>query len=365
MNRKYTALGFLCLAVLVSSARADKVDTYIREQLQARQIPGLSLAITRAGKIIKAGGYGLANVELNVPATTETVFEIGSLTKQFTATLIMLLVEEGKIGLDDKLDKHLSSVPESWSGITLRHLLTHSSGIKNYTGLSGFEVTRHLKADEFVKKIGAYPLNFQPGESYSYCNTGYSLLGFVIEKITGNSYWQMLHARIFLPLGMTNSQSRDLKNVMRNRAAGYERENGQLINRDSDLTDIFSAGAIVSTVLDLAKWEAALNTEKILKRSSLDQMWMPLRLNDGKTYPYGFGWRLEDFNKQTNIGHSGSTSGFSASLQRFPAYKLTVMVLCNSGESGVATALAKGVAEFYLPALAPIVAKEPLAPRLR
>ena len=141
MNRKYIALGFLCLAMLASSARADKVDTYIQEQLQARQVPGLSLSITREGKIIKTSGYGLANVELNVPATTETVFEIGSLTKQFTATLIMMLVEEGKIGLDDKLSKHLSSVPESWSGITLRHLLTHSSGIKNYTGLSGFEVT--------------------------------------------------------------------------------------------------------------------------------------------------------------------------------------------------------------------------------
>ena len=285
--------------------------------------------------------------ELAEPATTETVFEIGSLTKQFTATLIMMLVEEGKIGLDDKLSKHLSSVPESWSGITLRHLLTHSSGIKNYTGLSGFEVTRHLKADEFVKKIGAYPLNFQPGESYSYCNTGYSLLGFVIEKITGSSYGQMLNSRIFHPLGMTNSQSRDLKNVIHHRAAGYERENGQLINRDSDLTDIFSAGAIVSTVLDLAKWEAALNREKILKRSSLDQMWTPFRLNDGKTYPYGFGWRLEDFNKQANIGHSGSTSGFSATLQRFPEDELAVIVLCNSDEANIATILSRTIAGFY------------------
>jgi D-alanyl-D-alanine carboxypeptidase len=339
---------WLFLAALAIPARADKVDDYLAAQMQRRQIPGVALAVIRDGKTIKAQGYGVASLELREPVTPETVFEIGSLTKQFTAACVMLLVEQGKVGLDDSIGKYLE-VPESWKGITVRHLLAHTSGIKNYTNLPGFEASRPLSPLEFIRKLSAYPLASAPGEAFAYCNSGYNLLGFIIEKVTGQSYWQFLRERIFDPLGMASSRSRDQKAVILNRAAGYEKENGKLVNRDSDLTDVFSGGAIVSTVLDLAKWNAAVDSAKLLPRSHWEQMWTPFKLNSGRLSLYGFGWRVDDYKGRRNIGHSGSTSGFSASLQRFPDDKLALIVLCNSGEQNIATTLVRGVADLYFP----------------
>jgi CubicO group peptidase (beta-lactamase class C family) len=362
MRRRIINIDLLLPWVAVAlcfPAQADKVDDYLKTQMQLRRIPGLSLAVVREGRTVKARGYGLANLELNVPVMKESVFEIGSITKQITAAAILLLVEEGKLRLDDRLKQHLDGCPESWDAITLRHLLTHTSGIKNYTGLSGFEVTRKLDAERFIQALSAQPLGFAPGESFSYCNSGYNLLGYTIEKVSGQSYWQFLSERIFRPLGMASCQSRDLKTIITNRVYGYESDKAVLVNRDSDLTDVFAAGAIVSTAPDLAKWNAALDSEKFLSRASRDQMWKPVQLNDGRTYPYGFGWRLEDYRGLKNVGHSGSTSGFCASLQRFPDHKLTVIVLCNFGEQGLATVLAKGVADFYLAAKPDSRAAEP------
>ncbi len=360
MDRKHIAPLILVLAVAWSvTARADQVDEHLKEQMQRRRIPGLALAVVRDGRVIKTKGYGLANLELQTPVTPETVFEIGSITKQFTAALVLMLAEEGKLGLDDKLGKHLPGWPAGWEAITVRHLLTHTSGLTNYTGLKGFEASRKLTAGQFLQALSPYPLNFQPGDSWSYCNSAYNLLGYLLEKITGKSYWELLRERIFQPLGMTASQSRDLKTILPRRAAGYEIENGRLVNRDSDLTDVFAAGAITSTVLDLVKWNAALDSDRLLSRSSREQMWTAVRLNSGTNYPYGLGWGLETWRGQKNLGHSGSTSGFSATLQRFPDHKLAVIVLCNLDERGVATALAKDVAGFYIPALALTASREP------
>jgi CubicO group peptidase (beta-lactamase class C family) len=332
------------------SARGDRVDDYLQAEMQARQIPGVSVAVVREGKTIKAQGYGLANLEHNVPVSKESVFEIGSVTKQFTAAAILMLRQAGKLQLDDKIGKHLEGCPASWSGITIRHLLTHTSGLKSYHGLSGFEASRKLDAAKFIAALSRQPLNFVPGESFSYSNSGYNLLGYIIEKVSGQSYWQFLHERIFMPLGMTSCQSRDSQLIITNRVAGYELQKALLINRDSDLTDVFAAGALVSTALDLVKWNAALDTDKLLSPSSRAELWKPVHLNDGRTYSYGFGWRLDDYRGLKNIWHGGSTSGFCASLQRFPDQKLTVIVLCNLGEQGLATILARRVANFYLPA---------------
>jgi D-alanyl-D-alanine carboxypeptidase len=339
-------LLFLAWLALPLPSPADKVDDYLAAEMQGRNIPGLAMAVIRNGKTIKTKGYGLANVELSVRATPETVFEIGSLTKQFTAVCVMMLVDERKLGLDDPISKHLE-VPPSWKPITVRHLLTHTSGIKNYTGLPGFESSRHLKAKEFTDKLSEYPLASPPGSTFAYCNSGYNLLGFIIEKVTGESYWLFLSHRILNPLGMASTRSRDQKSIILNRAAGYEKEKDQLINRDSELTDVFSAGALVSTVLDLAKWNAALDTDKLINRSTRERLWTPFRLTNGQLSSYGFGWRVDDYKGKHNIGHSGSTSGFSASLQRFPDDKLAIIVLCNSGEQNIATTLARGVADAY------------------
>ena len=351
--KRFICAAIAWLAILAALARADKVDDFVKAEMEQRHIPGLALKVICAGAETKTAAYGLANVELQSPARPETIFEIGSLTKQFTAACILLLAQEGKLSLDDKLSRHLTNTPAAWSNITVRHLLTHSSGLKNYTGLPGFELTKHLTQAQFVKALGAQPMDFAPGEQAKYCNSGFNLLGFIVENVSGKNYWAFLAERIWGPLGMSASTNRDPVILVPNRADGYIFKDGALHNRDSDLTDVFSAGAIVSTVGDLAKWNAALDTDKLLNASSKAQMWTANKLNNGKETLYGFGWRIGEWKGHKNIGHSGSTSGFSASLQRFPDDELAVILLCNSDEVNIATTLAKTIAGFYLGENAP------------
>ncbi|MDB6121212.1 MAG: Beta-lactamase [Pedosphaera sp.] len=349
MNRFFCSL-FLLIGVLAApfASYADKVDELVEKEMKAHQVAGLSLMVVENGAQTKIKGYGVANLEWNVPVDKDTVFEIGSITKQFTAACILLLVEDGKLSVDDKISQHLKNTPAAWSNITVRHLLTHTSGIKSYTGLDGFEFTRHLTQEEFIKKIGTHPLAFQPGDSWAYCNTGYSLLGYIVENGSGKNYWEFIRERIFQPLEMTSTTSRNPGVIVPHRAAGYELKNHKPINRDYDLTDIFSAGAIISTVVDMAKWDAALDGEKLLKESSKQLWWTPNKLNDGKIKNYGFGWYLDPLDGHKNIAHGGATSGFSATIQRFPDDKLSIIILTNADETGLATSIAKKVAKLYL-----------------
>jgi CubicO group peptidase (beta-lactamase class C family) len=345
MPRYWLALTLVLFAFTLPVC-ADQTDEYIQTQMQLHRIPGLSLAVIQSNQIVKQTAYGLANLELNVATTPDNVFEIGSLTKQFTAACILLLVQDGKLSLNEKITSHLLWTPQSWSNITVRHLLTHTSGVKSYTGIDGFELTRHLTQDQFLHAIGAYPLEFQPGDSWKYCNTGYNLLGFIVENVSGTNYWDFLQSRILKPLGMNSTGSRLPSLVLTNRASGYEQTNHIWINRDYDLTDVFSAGAIRSTTGDLAKWNNSLDTGTLLTAASRQQLWTPARLNDGTTTDYGLGWRIEKVDRHLNIGHGGSTSGFSATLQRFPDDHLAVIILTNTDEQ-IATKLARAIAAFY------------------
>lgn len=340
---------FISAVLFTGNCLADPVDELVKAEMAKHQIPGVALKVTQHGKETKTAAYGYANLEWDIPATPETVFEIGSVTKQFTAACIMLLVQEGKLSLDDKISLYLTNTPASWTNITIRHLLTHTSGIKNYTGTAGFELTRHLTQVQFIAKAAELPIMFAPGEKFSYCNTGYNLLGFIIENASGKKYWAFLSEKILIPLGMSATTNREPSRILKLRAAGYEQDktNGW-VNRDVDYTDLFSAGEIVSTVGDMMKWDAALDTEKLLTNASKEQMWTAGKLNDGKPINYGFGWFLNPLHGHKNIWHSGSTSGFSASNLRFPDDGLELVVLTNSGEEGVGTLLAKAVAGIYL-----------------
>jgi D-alanyl-D-alanine carboxypeptidase len=337
----------LVTLLLASQAvHADQVDKYLKSQMQQHRIPGLTLKIIRDGKVIKTAAYGLANVELNVPARPETVFEIGSITKQFTAAAILMLAQDGKLSVDDKISKHLKDTPEAWANVTIRHLLSHTSGIKSYTGLNGFQIWRHLTQEQFIQVIGKEPMEFQPGDSWKYCNTGFNLLGYIIENVSGKSYWDFMRERVFQPLGMQATTRRLYSLIIPNRASGYEQTNQVWMNRDTDLTEVFSAGAIASTAGDLAKWSVALDGDRLLNAASKAQIWTPVKLNDGKTRKYGFGWNVDALEGHKNIGHGGSTSGFSASIQRFPDDHLAIIILTNTDEE-IATTLAKKVATFF------------------
>lgn len=341
-----SAIHLISIVVFASSALGDQVDDYIKTQMEKHRIPGIALRIIRDGTALKTATYGMANLELNVPVKPETVFEIGSITKQFTAAGILLLAQDGKLSVSDPISRHLNNTPVAWTNITIRHLLSHTSGIKSYTGLTGFELTRHLTQEQFTRAVGEYPLEFQPGESWKYCNTGFNLLGYIIENVSHKSYWDFMNERIFRQLEMTATRDRRPGDIISNRAAGYEQTNHIWINRDYDLTDVFAAGAIVSNIADLTKWNAALDCDAILNPSSKKQMWTPTKLNNGTVTKYGFGWFIESVEGHKNIGHGGSTSGFSASIQRFPDDNLAVILLSNTDEQ-IATTLAKHIATFY------------------
>lgn len=353
MNLKSSVLYATLSAVLLffAVARADEVDDYVKRQMQERRVPGVALAVVKNGRVVKMQGYGLANLELNVPVTKETVFEIGSVSKQITAAGIMLLAQDGKLDVDEKISNYLPNTPESWKNVTVAHLLTHTSGIRSYTGLSGYELSKRLKRDEFIKQLSVETLDFPTGERYLYSNSGYSLLGYIIETVSGKNYWDFMRERIFLPLGMTKTADRDPQYIVPNRADGYEWRNNRFVGRDWDLTDIFAAGAIVSTIEDMVKWEAAMAGDKFLKSETKARMWTPVKFNSGTTYDYGFGWRLAPLRSRKLISHSGQTAGFAANLSRFADDNLSVIVLTNNGEQGLGTLIAHGVAKIYIPAI--------------
>ena len=334
-----------------------RVDEFMREEMLKQRIPGVSLLVNKDGKTVLAKGYGLANVEHQVPVKPETVFQSGSVGKQFTATAVMMLVEEGKIGLDEKIGKYLTNVPASWANIKVRHLLTHTSGLGDYP--SDFDLRRDYTQDELLAKVAVTPLAFQPGDKWSYSNLGYLTLGILIGKVTGTFYGDFLQERIFKPLGMTTARIISEADILTNRAAGYRLVKGELKNQEwvSPTMNSTADGSLYLTVYDLAKWDAALYAEKLLKRSSFDQMWTPVTLNEGKTHPYGFGWVVVDVRGHRLIHHGGSWQGFHCAIQRYVDDKLTIIGFDNLTQSDLEKII-RGVAGIYNPELRPLPPKE-------
>ena len=366
MNRCALFSLLLSMVLTAPSVRGDEVDDYVRVQMKNRHVPGLSLAVVRDGQVVKAMGYGMANVEHSAPATENTAYQLASVTKQFTAVATMMLVEEGKLSLDSKVTEILDGLPAAWSGVTVRHLLNHTSGIKSYTGLKDFFVTARKDYDkaELIKLVADLPMEFAPGDRFAYNNTGYYLLGMILEKVSGKDYDAFLRARIFEPLGMASTRLNNLTEIIPNRAQGYAWRNGTLKHGEYvSPTQPFSAGALITTVTDLAKWDAALYGDKLLKRSALEAMWAPTKLNDGKMQDYGFGWEVSPYRTKKRLSHGGGIQGFSTFVERFVDDKVTVIVLANS-ENARSESIAHGVAEFYVPGLKeaapkPITDKQP------
>jgi len=356
-------LGLSLIAGHGATAGQDldgRVDAFVAAEMREQRIPGVALAVQREGKLVKAQGYGLANVELNVAVKSETVFQTGSVGKQFTATAVMMLVEEGKVGLDDKLSKYLAGTPAAWKEVTVQNLLTHTSGIADYTDS---EYTKaggliNLRGDyteaELYQKLVQLPLNFETGTKWKYSNTGYVLLGFLIHKVTGEFYGDFLQERIFRPLGMNATRIISEADIVPNRASGYALVKGEIKNQEwvSATLNTTADGALYTNVLDLGKWDAALYTEKLLKRRSFEQMWTPVKLKDGKTYPYGFGWFLNAVNGHRLIEHDGAWQGFTMNISRYVDDGLTVIVMTNLDEDHCKPdRIAHGVAGFYVGAL--------------
>lgn len=353
MNFSNLLRALLVLTVL--GARADEVDDYVRAEMEKQHIPGLSLAVVKNGTTEKVAGYGFANVEWNVPVQPNTVFQIQSVTKTFTASAIMLLVEEGKLSLDDNLTNYFSDLPEGWGSISVRHLLSHTSGIKDFINEPTVDMRKDIQPEDVIESLREKPLNFPPGEKYAYSNTGYHLLGMIIRKVTGKAWDEFVKERILEPLAMDDTRVISFSQIITNRAAGYVWEDDRIQNGRFIAPTIlgYAGGGFRSTVLDLAKWDAALYGERILKKSSLEQMWTTAELNNGSRSTYGFGWGLTRYQGHRLISHTGShATGFKSVLARFVDDKLTVIILTNQRAANQ-TAIANAVAAFFIPGLKP------------
>ena len=319
--------------------RLKSIDSFIATEMARQKIPGLAVGIYSRGQILLAKGYGQANVELGVPVKPETIFQSGSVGKQFVSAAIMMLVEEGKLSLDDSITKYFPEAPAAWKPILIKNLLSHTSGLAEYeteerTGANGpFYMRLDFTEDELVKKIEALPIEWAPGDKWDYRNTNYVLLGVLIHKITGKPYYEFLDERIFKPLGMTSTRLISDRDIIPNRAAGYELDNGQLKNQEwvSPTFNSTADGTLYFNVLDLAKWDAALYGTQLLKQSSLDRIWTVYPLNDGKPNPagYGFAWMIGEQKGHKRIDHGGAWQGFTCHIARYPDDNLTVVVLTN------------------------------------
>ena len=264
----------------------------------------------------------------------------------------MMLVEDGKINLDDKIGKYLGDVPESWANITVRHLLSHTGGMTDYP--TDFDFRKDYSEDEILKRAKEIPVAFKPGEKWQYSNLGYVTLGVLIGKVTGKFYGEFLQERIFKPLGMTTARILNEADIIPNRASGYRLVKGEVKNQEwvSPTINTTADGSLYLTTLDMMKWDEALTNGKLLKKSSFDEMWSPIKLNDGRTHPYGFGWAVRSVNGKRVIEHGGAWQGFKAHIARFPDNKITVIVFANLIQTNQGK-LANGVAAIIDPELKP------------
>jgi CubicO group peptidase (beta-lactamase class C family) len=349
---------FLCVALLFTViariATADRVSDFVNEYLKKNQIPGCAVMVRHDGKLVLCQGYGVANIEHGVRVTPQTVFQSGSIGKQFTAMAIMMLIEQKKLALDDPISRYLD-VPESWSAIRIRHLLTHTSGLGDYP--ESFSLQRNYTEDELLKMITAQPLAFAPGEKWSYSNLGYVTLGILIRKVSGEFWGDILQHRVFVPLGMNRTCVISEADIIPNRAAGYVLKNGAPKNQQwvSPSVNNTADGSLYFTVEDVAKWDEALEGRKLISRASYEQMWTPVTLNNGTSAPYGFGWRITKSDSgQQMLEHGGAWQGFASYIVRYPEDRLSVAVLCNRAGAS-AGYIAKRIAGFYVPSIAPRV----------
>jgi CubicO group peptidase (beta-lactamase class C family) len=340
-----------CTCIAQDSALTTSVSEYVKAEMERQHIPGLSLLVAKGGKIVSAVGFGLANVELQVPVKPETIFQSGSIGKQFTATAVMMLVEEGKVGLDDPLSKYFKDSPKSWNDVTVRELLSHTAGFGDYP--KDFDFRKDWTEDEQLKLVKSIPLAYPSGTKWEYSNLGYLTLGILIHRVTGEFYGDFLQQRIFRPLGMNSTRIISEADIVPNRAAGYRLVKGELKNQEwvAPMINTTADGSLYFSTLDLAKWDAALYTEKLLKRSSFDLMWTPVKLKNGKPNKgnYGFGWFIDDRSGHRCIHHDGAWQGFQTAIDRYVDDQLTVIALANlaGAQPGKIT---QHVAEMYLAA---------------
>ena len=350
------------------------IDKRIQNIMTQQQIPGMSVAVVKEGKPLLAKGYGIANLEHSVPATEKTVYEVASVGKTFTAFVVMMLVEAGEIELDKAIANYLDDLPPAWHCVKIKHILSHQSGLPSYTDVDNYwkDIIRYeLSQAEIIALVKDLPLKFQCGEYYCYDNTGYYLLGMMLEQLTGKAYADLMQERLFEPLKMNATKMNDPREIVLHRASGYRLPRNQLINKpyyNPSLT--YSAGGQLSSIEDMVKYERELFRPTLLQQSTLNLMWTPnyplYRKNWQQKgcveYPVaGFGWWMPSYPNKKIVTHNGSIVGFASNITRFIDDRLTVILFCNLDRIIRPDAIAKEIADYYCPAIAAL----PIKPSLK
>lgn len=331
---------------------ADSIDRYVRAEMERQHIPGMSVAVLVGDSVLMARGYGFANIELRVPASDSTIYQSGSVGKQFTAALVLMLVEHGRMKLGDPIVRFLPEGRSRWGGITIQHLLNHTSGIPDYTE-DAVDLHRDYTEDRLVRLAATLPLSFRPGTHWSYSNTGYLLLGALIHRATGTFYGELLRDSLFRPLGMPTARIISESDIVPNRAAGYRLLDGAIANQEwvAPSLNTTADGSLYLSLKDYIRWAVALNHQERPSRQVLSMAWTPAAITGMGTYPYGTGWYLLPQRGHRLIGHTGAWQGFQTSIQRYPDYDLTVVALSNLGGSHPGP-MSEAIAGIVVPALA-------------
>jgi len=341
----WLALAFALATPFANSQQAPsvQVDNYVKNRMTEMKIPGLSLAVVKRGVILKATGYGLANLETDTPATADTEYRIASISKQFIAMAIMLLVQENALRLDDPISKYLDGSPDSWKEITVYHLLTHTSGIVrdpiDYHPYDEQSIT------DVIKATYSLPLSFPSGEKWLYSNVGYYVLAQVITKASRRPWDAFISERLLAPAHMTSTRVGTVTDIVPNRASGYKQTSKGIANAENWIA-VRPSSAFLSTVLDLAKWDRYLYSNNPLTVSNRKFMWTPVTLRDKTSVDYGFGWYVDTLLGRARIHHDGQYPGFRSDFERFMDDDLTVILLANSDGSSL-DSLAIKIAGFY------------------
>jgi CubicO group peptidase (beta-lactamase class C family) len=323
--------------------RADSVDGYITGEMKSHRIPGLSLAVIKDGHLVKVAGYGLSDIETGTPAAPATVYKIASLSKPIIATAILLLAQEGRLSLSDTVPNHLPNAPNTWSNITIRHLLSHTSGLVRDP--SDYHPYVEQQPIAVIESAYSLPLQSKPGEKWSYSNIGYFILAEVITRVSGMPWSDFVAKTILEPAGMKSTRLTSVSAIIPNRAHGYEIGEAGWINAE-DWIAVRPSGAYLSTVLDLAKLDTFLETSNPLNAANRAAMITPAVLLDGKATSFGFGWNVDSFLGQARISHSGQYPGFRSDWERYPSEKLTVIIMSNLGSFPIERLVPK-IAGFY------------------
>lgn len=322
------------------------IDSLLQEKYQDNA-PGATFLVARNGNVIYNKAFGLANLELDVPMQIDNVFEIGSMTKQFTAISILMLMEKGKLNLDDDIRKFIPDYPTNGNKITIHHLLTHTSGIKNFTSIKGLNAIskQDLTPIELIDFFKNEPMDFIPGEKFKYNNSGYVVLGYIIEKITGNSYANFVEEQIFKELDMTASQYASHKEIIKNRASGYHNKDVYINNREVSFSLPYSSGSLMSNVNDMFKWQEAIKNNLLISKETTGKAFANYTLNNGEPINYGYGWHIKTINGISSREHGGAIFGFKSMGIHLPNEDIYVIGL-NNCDCNSPTEITRKIAEL-------------------